>query len=293
MKRPRILVIGSQGQVGWELRRTLAPVGQVTAVDYPAIDLTRADSIRQWIDDTAPDVVINAAAHTAVDKAESEPDLAFAINATAPGILAEILHARGGCLVHYSTDYVYAGDLDRPYVETDPTSPQNAYGRSKLAGDEAIRSVGGRHLIFRLCWVYGTRGQNFLLTMQRLGRERESLRVVGDQFGCPTWCRAIAEGTTLALCQALASPDPARFDGVYHLAAANHTSWHGFAQAIIERLPEETRKCRTVESIPSSAYPTPARRPAWSVLDTGKLEATFGLRLPAWEDMLSLALDTP
>ena len=205
MELPRILLIGKIGQVGWELRRTLAPMARVACVDFPEIDLTSGDSIRRWVRETRPNIVINAAAYTAVDKAESEPDKAMKINGVAPGILAEEAKKLGALLVHYSTDYVFDGAKTEPYVETDPPNPLGAYGRSKLAGDEAVRAVGGAHLIFRLCWVYGARGQNFMLTMMRLAREREKLRVVGDQVGCPTWSRMIAETTALALKQAVAA----------------------------------------------------------------------------------------
>lgn len=290
MNRPRILVIGKNGQVGWELRRTLAVFADVTAVDYPEIDLTSPDSIRKWVRDSGANAIVNAAAHTAVDKAETDLERAMAINGTAPGILAEEARATGAWLVHYSTDYVFDGTANRPYVETDAPNPLGAYGRSKLAGDEAVHAADGRHLIFRLCWVYGLRGQNFLLTMQRLAREREKLRVVADQFGCPTWSRMIAGATSVAVRQVLDQKDSADLRGVYHLCASTHTSWHGFADAIINLMPATERKCTVVEAIPTSEYPLPARRPAWSVLSCEKLERTFGLRLPAWEDMLHLAV---
>ena len=199
-------------------------------MDFPEIDLTSGDSIRRWVRETRPNIVINAAAYTAVDKAESEPDKAMKINGVAPGILAEEAKKLGALLVHYSTDYVFDGAKTAPYVETDPPNPLGAYGRSKLAGDEAVRAVGGAHLIFRLCWVYGARGQNFMLTMMRLAREREKLRVVGDQVGCPTWSRMIAETTALALKQAVAARDSGAFTGTYHLASSGVTSWHGFAR---------------------------------------------------------------
>ena len=207
MELPRILLIGKIGQVGWELRRTLAPMAQVTCVDFPEIDLTSGDSIRRWVRETQPNVVINAAAYTAVDKAESEPDKAMKITGEAPGILAEEAKKLGALLVHYSTDYVFDGTNTSPYVETDSPNPLGAYGRTKLAGDEAVRAVGGAQLIFRLCWVYGARGQNFMLTIMRLARERETLRVVGDQIGCPTWSRMIAEATAQAVKQAVAAQD--------------------------------------------------------------------------------------
>ena len=291
MELPRILLIGKIGQVGWELRRTLAPMGPIVCVDYPEIDLTAEDSIRRWVRDSHPDIVINAAAYTAVDKAESEPDKAMKINGIAPGILAEEAKKLGALMVHYSTDYVFDGTKTEPYVETDAPNPLGAYGRTKLAGDEAVRAVGGAHLIFRLCWVYGARGQNFMLTMMRLAREREKLRVVSDQVGCPTWSRMIAETTALALKRALAVGDVGAFTGTYHLASSGVTSWHGFADAIVALMPAEGRKCTRVEAISSAEYPTPTKRPAYSVLACDKLERTFGLRLPHWEESLKQVLE--
>ena len=291
MELPRTLLIGKIGQVGWELRRTLAPMARVTCVDFPEIDLTSGDSIRRWVRETRPNIVINAAAYTAVDKAESEPDKAMKINGVAPGILAEEAKKLGALLVHYSTDYVFDGAKTEPYVETDSPNPLGAYGRSKLAGDEAVRAVGGAHLIFRLCWVYGARGQNFMLTMMRLAREREKLRVVSDQVGCPTWSRMIAETTALALKQAVAARDWGALTGTYHLASSGVTSWHGFAQAIVNLMPAEGKKCSVVEAISTPEYPTPAKRPAYSVLACDKLERTFGLRLPHWEESLKQVLE--
>jgi dTDP-4-dehydrorhamnose reductase len=292
MQPPRILLIGKIGQVGWELRRTLAPMAQVACVDYPEIDLTTGDSIRRWVRETRPNIVINAAAYTAVDKAESELDKAMKINGVAPGILAEEAKKLGALLVHYSTDYVFDGAKTEPYAETDAPNPLGAYGRTKLAGDEAVRAIGGAHLIFRLCWVYGTRGQNFMLTMMRLAREREKLRVVGDQVGCPTWSRMIAETTALALKQAVAADDLGAFTGTYHLASSGVTSWHGFADAIIKLMPTDGKKCTQVEAISTAEYPTPTKRPAYSVLSCDKLERVFGLRLPHWEDSLKQVLET-
>jgi len=282
----RILLIGKIGQVGWELRRTLAPMGQITCVDFPEIDLTSGDSIRRWVRESRPDVVINAAAYTAVDKAESEPDRAMQINGVAPGIMAEEAKKIGALLVHYSTDYVFDGTKTTPYEETDAPNPLGAYGRSKLAGDEAVRATGGAHLIFRLCWVYGARGQNFMLTIMRLARERDRLRVVADQTGCPTWSRMIAEATGQALRQAVVAGDWAALSGTYHLASSGVTSWQGFAQAIVNLMPAEGKKCSVVEAISTAEYPTPAKRPAYSVLGCDKLERVFGLRLPHWEDSL-------
>ncbi|MGD0208302.1 MAG: dTDP-4-dehydrorhamnose reductase [Verrucomicrobiota bacterium] len=289
----KILLIGKNGQVGWELRRTLAPLAEVVAVDYPEINLTDTPALRQFVAGTRPAVVVNAAAYTAVDKAETETELCRQINAVAPGVLAGEAKKIGALMVHYSTDYVFDGAKTSPYVETDTPNPMGAYGQSKLEGDRAVKASGADHLIFRLCWVYGARGQNFMLTMQRLAREREKLRVVGDQFGCPTWSRMIAETTALALKQVLAGADRSGFNGEYHLAASGQTNWHGFASRIIEWMPEAERKCRAVEKIATAEYPTPARRPAYSVLDCGKLRKTFGLRLPDWEASLRQVLDKP
>ncbi len=288
---PRLLVIGKIGQVGWELRRTLAPLGSLVCVDYPEIDLTDADSIRKWVRDTQPDVVVNAAAYTAVDKAETETERCHKINGVAPGLLAEAAKAAGALVVHYSTDYVYDGTKSEPYVETDTPNPLSAYGRSKLAGDQAIIASGIGHLIFRLCWVYGARGQNFMLTIMRLAREREKLRIVNDQFGCPTWSRMIAETTALVLKQVLTSLEPGSFSGIYHLAASGHTTWHGFASAIVAQMPAEQKKCKEVEPITTVDYPLPARRPAYSVLSCEKLKRIFSLQLPSWDESLLRVLE--
>ncbi|MGA2179936.1 MAG: dTDP-4-dehydrorhamnose reductase [Verrucomicrobiota bacterium] len=289
----KILLIGKNGQVGWELRRALAPLAEVVAVDYPEINLTDTPALRALVAATNPSVVVNAAAYTAVDKAETETELCRQVNAVAPGVLAEAAKKIGALMVHYSTDYVYDGAKTSPYVETDAPNPLGVYGRSKLEGDRAVKASGADHLIFRLCWVYGARGQNFMLTMQRLARAREKLRVVGDQFGCPTWSRMIAETTALALKQVLAGADGSGFNGEYHLAAGGQTNWHEFASCIIEWMPEAERKCRAVERITTPEYPTPAKRPAYSVLDCGKLQKTFGLRLPDWEASLRQVLDKP
>jgi dTDP-4-dehydrorhamnose reductase len=266
-------------------------MGRVVCVDFPEIDLTDGGSIRKWVRDTAPAVVINAAAYTAVDKAETESARCQQINGVAPGILAEEARKLGALFVHYSTDYIFDGTKQTPYVEDDAPNPLGAYGRSKLAGDRAVLATGGNYLIFRLCWVYGGRGQNFMLTMMRLAREREKLRIVGDQFGCPTWSRMIAEATTLALRQVLASGEPAAFNGAYHLAASGETNWHGFARAIIDLMPEEGKKCKAVEAIATSEYPLPAKRPAYSVLSCAKLNRTFGLQLPHWEESLKAVME--
>ncbi|MGO9588246.1 MAG: dTDP-4-dehydrorhamnose reductase [Limisphaerales bacterium] len=289
----KILLIGKNGQVGWELRRTLAPLAEVVAVDYPEINFTDTPALRRFVAATNPSVVVNAAAYTAVDKAETETELCRQVNALAPGVLAEAAKKAGALMVHYSTDYIFDGAKTSPYAETDAPNPLGAYGRSKLEGDRAVKASGADHLIFRLCWVYGARGQNFMLTMQRLARERETLRVVDDQFGCPTWSRMIAEATALVLKQVLAGADRSAYNGEYHLAASGQTNWHEFASRIIEWMPEAERKCRVVEKITTAEYPTPAKRPAFSALDCGKLQKTFGLRLPNWEASLRQVLDKP
>jgi dTDP-4-dehydrorhamnose reductase len=293
LRTMKILLLGKNGQVGWELRRTLAPLAEVTAVDYPEINFADTPALRRLVAGTRPAVVVNAAAYTAVDKAETEPELCRQINAVAPGVLAEEAKKAGALMVHYSTDYIFDGTKTSPYVEVDAPNPLGAYGRSKLEGDRAVKASGVDHLIFRLCWVYGARGQNFMLTMQRLARERETLRVVGDQFGCPTWSRMIAETTVLALKQALVGADRSACNGEYHLAAGGQANWHEFASRIIELMPEAERKCHAVERITTAEYPTPAKRPAYSVLDCGKLQKTFGLRLPDWEASLRQVLDKP
>jgi dTDP-4-dehydrorhamnose reductase len=292
MSAPVILVIGKIGQVGWELRRTLAPVGRVISVDYPDVDLTNPDSVRKWTREAQPKIIVNAAAYTAVDKAETDTEKCQQINGVAPGILAEEAKKLSATLVHYSTDYVFDGTKTTPYTEQDAPNPLGAYGRTKLAGDQAVLAVDGNHLIFRLCWVYGGRGQNFLLTMMRLAREREKLRVVSDQFGCPTWSRMIAETTALALQRLLSEKDPEAFKGIYHLAASGQTSWHGFAQSIINLMPAGGKKCQTVEAISTAEYPVAAKRPAYSVLSCEKLERTFGLQLPDWQESLHQVMES-
>ena len=289
----KILLIGKHGQVAWELQRTLAPLGDVLAVGRSDLDLADVVAVRKLVAELHPELVVNAAAYTAVDKAESEKELCHQINAALPGVLAEEAKKLGALLVHYSTDYVFDGTKKTPYVENDVTNPLGSYGASKLAGEKAVVATGADHLIFRLCWVYGVRGQNFMLTMQRLAREREKLRVVRDQVGCPTWARMIAEATAPAIRQVLAAKDRAMYSGIYHLAASGNTSWHGFATRIVELMPETERKCREVEAITTAEYPTPAKRPAYSVLNCTKLEQTFGLRLPDWERSLRQVLDKP
>ena len=282
----RVLLIGRSGQVGWELQRALASLGGLVALDRAGMDLADPDSIHRAIADARPEVIVNAAAYTAVDKAESEPDLAMRINGVAPGIIAEEAARIGALLVHYSTDYVFNGAKDAPYREDDPPAPLNVYGRTKLAGEEAVRAAGGPHLIFRTSWVYSSRGSNFLPTMLRLARERSELRIVSDQVGAPTWARGIAELTARALG---AGPGLARErSGVYHLTAGGTVSWFGFAQAIFEQASARSAEFKAPAVIPirSSQFPTPARRPANSRLDTARLTAAFGLTPPSWQQML-------
>lgn len=292
----RLLVTGANGQVGWELARALMPLGDVVALDRSRCDLARPETLAAIVADLAPDVVVNAAAYTAVDRAESEEALATTVNGTAPGELARAAKAAGAVLVHYSTDYVFDGTNASPYDEDDAVAPVNAYGRSKLAGETAIRASGCDHLILRTTWVFASRGGNFVRTMLRLGAERDTLRVVADQVGAPTWARNIADATALIVAQAQAERQRAEFtSGVFNLASRGATSWHGFAEAIFAaaraRLPDGSVKVRTVEPIPSTDYPTPAARPANSCLAPGRLQARFGIVMPRWEDALDRCLD--
>lgn len=285
-----ILLTGKNGQVGWELQRALQPIGKVTACDHAGLDLADAAAVRRRLDEVRPDVIVNAAAYTAVDKAESEPERAHAVNAAAPALLAQEAARRGALLIHYSTDYVFDGAKAAPYVESDPPHPLGAYGRSKLAGEEGIRAAGCDHLIFRTSWVYAARGANFLRTILRLAAEREELRIVMDQVGAPTWARLIAEATALALRQALAERRHGRFEsGLFHLACAGETSWHGFASAIVEG--RQGLRVKAVTPITTAEYPLPAARPASSRLATDKFRARFGLALPDWRDCLQLCLE--
>lgn len=285
-----ILVTGRNGQVGWELVRALLPLGRVHACAHAELDLADAAAVRRKLDEARPDVIVNAAAYTAVDKAESEPEQANAVNAAAPALLAQEAARRGALLIHYSTDYVYDGAKAAPYVETDPTNPLGAYGRSKLAGEAGIRAAGADHLIFRTSWVYAARGANFLRTILRLAAEREELRIVADQIGAPTWARLIAEATAHALRQAMQERSGGTFDsGVFHLAAAGETSWHGFASAIVAG--RSGLRVKAVMPITTADYPLPAPRPANSRLDTGAFRARFGLTLPDWREGLQLCLE--
>lgn len=292
--KKKILLISCTGQVGAELWRSLQPLGKVIPVDrklttVTALDLNNPQQIQEVVQQSKPDLIVNAAAYTAVDKAEQEQQLAMAINATAPHLLAELAKQHQALLVHYSTDYVFDGTKNAPYVETDPPCPLNVYGKTKLAGEQAIQASGCHYLIFRTSWVYGRYGHNFLLTIQRLAQEREELRIVADQFGAPTWSRIIADATAQVLSQ-LYSPrfqtDFSDISGIYNLTCSGHTHWCEFAQQIVERLPRPPR----IIPIPSADYPTPAKRPLYSVLSNQKLAERFGLTLPDWKTALDICL---
>jgi dTDP-4-dehydrorhamnose reductase len=275
---------GAKGQIGYELQRTCAPLGEVTACEKADFELADPDSIRRVVRDVRPNVIVNAAAYTAVDQAESEPALATAVNATAPGILAEEAKRLGASIVHYSTDYVFDGEKAGAYVEGDKPNPLSVYGRTKLAGEKAVAAAGAPYLVFRTSWIYGNRGRNFVLTMERLARERTELRVVSDQHGAPTWSRLVAEATALVIARTQGRFDGA--SGLYHLTCAGRTSWHEFACAIVrQRVPERTVR---IHAIATSDYPTPARRPANSVLSCERIKQAFGIEMPSWEMALAL-----
>lgn len=287
----RILLTGRNGQVGWELQRALAPVGQVIALGHSDLDLASADAISKAVRAARPDIIVNAAAYNAVDRAESEPLLARLVNGVAPGVLADEARRLGAVFVHYSTDYVFDGGKNGAYVEDDVPAPINEYGRSKLAGEQAIRSAGGRYCILRTSWVYAARGTNFLNTILRLAQERPELKVVDDQIGAPTWARYVAEATARVLGSICA--EPAReLSGLYHLAASGAVSWFGFAHAILEATKSAfpTMNLSRLEPVSSAQYLLPARRPHNSRLDGSRLSDAFGLVLPSWECMLKECL---
>ena len=284
----KILISGKTGQVAVELQKHLAGLGELIVLGRDVLDLSQPDQIRAQVRAHKPDLLIIAAAHTAVDQAENEPELAFAINAIAPGVFAEEAAAQGIPLIHYSTDYVFDGRKPAPYTEDDATNPLGVYGKSKLAGELAIAASGAQHLILRTSWVYSTHGKNFLLTMQRLLQERSELRVVADQIGAPTWAGTIAQSTR-ALIERWQSGDAAAW-GTYHLTASGETSWFGFTQAIAGHLTAQGKACATLEPIPASAYPTPAARPQNSRLDCSKLAREWGVAQPDWEAALSACL---
>jgi len=280
----KVLINGRHGQVSHELQRRLGVLGELIVLGRDQLDLAQPAQIRRQVQSVRPDLIINAAAHTAVDLAESEPQTAFAINAIAPGILAEEALALDIPLIHYSTDYVFDGLKAGPYNEDDTPNPLGVYGKSKLAGEQAIKDVQGKHLILRTSWVYSNHGRNFLLTMQRLLQEKPELRVVADQIGAPTWAGTLAN-STLALIEHWQAREVANW-GTYHLTAQGETSWFGFAQAIGEALRQQGKPCAALLPIPSSDYPTPAARPLNSRLDCSRLQRDWGVSQPDWQTAL-------
>jgi dTDP-4-dehydrorhamnose reductase len=280
----KILLLGKNGQVGSELQTSLASLGELTAWDRNDLDLSNPDSIREKIRVLRPNIIVNAVAYTAVDKAESELDLAMAVNSTAPGILAEEAARLDALLVHYSTDYVFDGSKSSPYTEQDTTNPLNVYGHSKLAGEQAICAQTARFLIFRTSWVYDAHGKNFLTTIKRAGAQRPELTIVNDQIGAPTWSREIAKATAQIIGHYLERSDQKQISGIYHLTAQGQTSWFDFAQAAAEQgLFAGLEHPPTLRAIPSTEYPTPTKRPMYSVLSNAKLLEQFGIQLPGWK----------
>jgi len=292
----RILLTGRTGQVGYELERSLQGLGEIVALDRTQMDLADLDSVREAVRNVRPDLIVNPAAYTAVDQAESEHELALRINGEAPGVMAEEARKLGAAMIHYSTDYVFDGSKAGAYTEDDAPCPINAYGRSKLAGERAIQASGVAHLIFRTSWVYGLRGKNFLLTVRRLARERDELRIVADQHGAPTWCRTIADTTAHIVAGLCMGKKNLVIDheswlarsGLYHLAAQGQTTWHGFAQTILAH--EASGRKTVVTPIRTQDYPLPAQRPGNSVLSCERLIGAF-CRLPAWDAALRLCLN--
>jgi dTDP-4-dehydrorhamnose reductase len=282
--RPRIVVTGAQGQLGIELVRTLTPLGDVVALTRAIVDMADPDALRSALRLQAPDLIVNAAAYTDVERAETERDRAFAVNATAAAVLAEHARAAGAVLLHYSTDYVFDGTRRAPYDEDAPTAPLNVYGASKRAGEVAVLDSGAAALVLRTSWVYGLAGRNFLLTMRRLAQTRDELRVVADQWGVPNWTRALASATVRLVAAGL--PYLRARAGLYHMSASGATTWFAFARAIVG----DVERPRVVP-IDTADYPTAARRPAYAVLDTRRFERTFGFALPAWQQSLADCLD--
>jgi dTDP-4-dehydrorhamnose reductase len=285
----KILLTGKTGQVGYELERSLQGLGEIIAIDRSQMDLADLNQVRGIIRTVKPQLIINPAAYTAVDKAESEPDLAMRINCEAPAVMAEEAGRLGAAMIHYSTDYVFDGTKTSPYTEGDIASPINTYGRTKLAGERAIQAAGIPHLILRTSWVYGIRGNNFLRTVLRLAQERDELRIVSDQHGAPTWCRTVADTTAYIVAQSIrmqhASDWWQRHSGIYHLAARGQTTWYGFAKAILEH--SSLAKIPVVTPITTECYPLPAKRPRYSVMSCGRLNSAF-CDLPEWDRALEL-----
>jgi len=285
----RILLIGKNGQLGWELQRCLSPLGELQALDYPEIDLAQPESLREVIHAARPEVIVNAAAYTAVDRAESERELAFAINATSPGVMAEEAKHLGALLIHYSTDYVFDGTKGASYVESDQPDPLNVYGQSKLAGEQALQAVDGAYLILRTAWVYSLRRDSFVTKVLGWARTQETLRVVDDQISSPTWARMLAEYTGLILARGLEYIQSRT--GLYHLAGKGAVSRFDWARAILELDPQrEQQACKALRAASTSEFPTPAQRPLFSALDCVRFEETFKLNVPEWKSGLQLAM---
>ena len=291
---PNILLLGKFGQLGWELHRCLAPFGDLTAVDYPEIDLTDIESVDKLVLDIRPDVIVNATAYTAVDRAEDEPELAMAINSQAPRRLAELAHDMGLALIHYSTDYVFDGTKGIPYVETDLPNPLGIYGKSKYAGEIAIEEVGGAYLILRTSWVYSLRRDSFVTKVLGWAREHMSLRIVDDQISNPTWCRMLAEATAMLLTNAGSKPAgwiKERY-GLYHLAGSGYASRLEWARKILEFDPRSDEQIvEEIHPAQTSDFPSPTERPMFSVLNCDRFSKTFGFQIPHWEDALKLAME--
>jgi dTDP-4-dehydrorhamnose reductase len=291
MQAQKILLFGKGGQVGWELQRSLAPLGEVVAVDFDSVDFcgdfTNLAGLAETVRQVKPSIIVNAAAHTAVDKAESEPDLARTINALAPGVIAAEAQKLDAWLVHYSTDYVFDGSGSQAWKESDTPAPLSVYGQTKLEGEQAVAANCAKHLIFRTSWVFAARGSNFAKTMLRLAKERDSLSVIDDQIGAPTGADLLADVTALALQRVQTQPNGHELAGLYHLVASGATSWHGYAALVIEQARQAGVDIKTpqtaINKIATQAYPTPARRPLNSKLDTSKVQTVFNFHLPQWQ----------
>jgi dTDP-4-dehydrorhamnose reductase len=293
--RMRILITGRDGQVGWECQRSLQALGDVVALGRAQCDLAQAAAVRRMVREASPDVIVNAAAYTAVDRAESQPAVARAVNAEAPAVLADEARRAGASLIHLSTDYVFDGTKAGAYVEEDATHPLSVYGQTKLDGEHAVMSSGAAAIVLRTSWVYAARGQNFLRTILRLAREREELRVVDDQWGAPTWARSLAEGIAAIVARSgrdrpSIAASLAERGGVFHMTAGGRTSWHGFAERMLAQVEDPARRLKSLTAIPAAEYPTPAARPSNSVLCCDRLAQRWGVALPEWDVALRLAL---
>jgi dTDP-4-dehydrorhamnose reductase len=289
----KILLIGKNGQVGWELQRSLACLGQIVALGRAEMDLTNPEVIKDNIRRIKPNLIVNAAAYTAVEKAETERDTAMLVNGVAPGIMAEEAKRLGAGFIHYSTDYVFDGANNKPYTEKDKPNPINVYGKTKLCGEEAIQGVGGKYIILRTSWVYGLRGHNFLTTILRLGCEKEEINVVDDQIGAPTWSRIIAEATAsiITFIYTSASSDKElleRYSGIYNISAGGETNWYGFAKMIIDTFPKEKYVLKRIVAVSSDVYPSKVERPKWSIFSNCKIRDSFGIYVDSWDSLLLL-----